>query len=62
MIEIVALIDPFVALVQAILSIPHLAQILTLAVVEFAFEELNAENAENNEKGTAYEHDVSNLF
>ena len=62
MIEIVALVDPLIALVETILSIAHLAQILTLAVVELALEELNAENAEDNEKGTAYEHDVSNLF
>ena len=62
MIEIITLIDPLVTLVKTILSIPHLAQILTLAIVELALEELNAENAENNEKGTAYEHDVSNLF
>ena len=62
MIKIVSLIDPLVSLVETILSIPDFAQVFPFTVVELALEELHAENTEDNEEGTTYENDVSNLF
>ena len=62
MIEIVSLIDPLVSLVETILSISDFAQVFPLTVIELALEELHAKNTENNEKGTTYENDISNLF
>ena len=62
MIEVVSLIDPLVSLVETILSISDFAQVFPFTVVELALEELHAENTEDNEEGTTYENDVSNLF
>ena len=61
-VKVVALVDPLVALVQAVLAAAHLAQVLPLAVVELALEELHAKNAKNNEKGTTDENNIANLF
>ena len=62
MVKVVALVDPLVALVQAVLAAADLAQVLPLAVVELALEELHAKNAEDNEKGTTDENNIPNLF
>ena len=62
MVKVVALVDPLVALVEAVLAGAHLAQVLPLAVVELALEELHAKNAENDEKGTADKDNIANLF
>ena len=62
MIEIVSLIDPLVSLVETILTISDFTQVFPLTVIELALEELHAENTEDNEKGTTYENDISNLF
>ena len=62
MVKVVALVDPLVALVQAVLAAADLAQVLPLAVAELALEELHAKNAKNNEKGTTDENNIANLF
>ena len=62
MVKIVALVEPLVPFFQTVLSRLDIAQVFAFAIVELAFEELHAQNAENYEKGAANQNDVPDLF